>query len=314
MDNNRLSGRRGMVALVVSLVALGVVAQAVPASAATPPDGLTFNVMTSRVSLSEGAVTADNDNVTFGPLPDIAEDAVGSFHGVKAMPNRGYLYSNVRYRISMNGHPTDYYVLPTYSWRSNSAMCFVRKGYDPVQKAPFVCSITRLADWTFDVRVGLNRYVESSGAIEVVDFLGLSDGQFESDAPYRTSGAPALVDPRPATAPTVPSSTSFSAVLREGDTSAFENQARTEFSYQVVDGDEPTGVWVAGVSTNHRGSIYNGDGRCAFYDHNPLEAHQVLDDSVPIEDSKVPYVCHANGDYYPDRGSYRAHFTVGRRG
>lgn len=285
-----------------------------PAFAASPPNGLTFNVTTSRVSLFEGAVTENNDNVRFESLPDIAEDAMGSFHGVKDKPNRGYMYSNVRYRISMNGHPTDYYVLPTYSWHSNSAMCFVRKGYDPVQKAPFECSITRLADWTFDVRVGLNRFVESSGAIQVVDFLGLSDGQFESDAPYRRAGVPELVDPKPGSAPTVPSSTSFSAVLREGDTSAWENQARTEFAYQVVDFGEPTGVWVAGVSTNHRGSKYTGDGRCAFYDHNPLASNGHLDDSVPLDAAKVPYTCHASGAFGSDRGSWHSAFSVNRRG
>jgi hypothetical protein len=101
--------------------------------------------------------------------------------------------------------------------------------------------------------------------------------------------------------------------LRQKDKPAFEKQARTEFAYQIHDKGVPTDYWVAGVSTNHRGSVFTGDGRCGIYDSNPLAKHGELDKSSPRQGTG--YTCTADGSYkggaHEDgRVHYFTQFTV----
>jgi hypothetical protein len=183
---------------------------------------------------------------------------------------------------------------------------------DP-DSSPFTCSTTAphatsSTEIRFTFNLGLNRDAEASGAISSRGSVSLEKGKYSTfGLPYAKHGDESV--PAGGT-------TSFDTVLRKGDENPYENQARNEFAYQIYFKGEPTDYWVAGLSTNHRGGVFNGDSRCGIYDSNPLANHGELDQSVPLSSS--PYTCTADGSYksgpHEDgRVHYFAQFTV-RRG
>jgi hypothetical protein len=107
--------------------------------------------------------------------------------------------------------------------------------------------------------------------------------------------------------------------MRDGDNPEYENQARTEWSYQIIDGHDVTPYWVAGLSTNHRGwSKFSADGRCAIYDSNPLADGGRLDDHESVVSG---FECEAVGNFVHEgsheqligNGHFDTRFTVSRR-
>jgi hypothetical protein len=288
-----------------------------------PSQSLATTVKTSRVALTDGRVTVGPRTKWMSNPGDIATDEKGEF--VTSREDRttvGVPESTVSYRISMLNAKTDFWlVLKTqlkyfsdaYNPQDNTLTCSVFAG-DPnaggtkASVSPFNCDTSWASKTDVAVTVSLNRWTEASGAIVTKDSVSLSHGTFKTDAPYHIDGDPSLGPG---------SKTTFDAVLREGDTSWFADQARTEFSYQVETGDPAKKLWVAGMSMNHRGRMYTGNGRCAFYDHNPFDGEHHLDDSKPLLESTTGYTCKAEG--YIDREgtwTYRGHwhtdFTIAR--
>lgn len=221
--------------------------------------------------------------------------------------------ATLAYRISMLGKPTPYWLRLAVVRQGSGSPCEIYDG-DPsaggqsTAKAPFSCNQIwkweSETDLRFDVNVWLNRDAEASGTITPHE-VSLTDGTFRSDLPYTIPGKTEL-EPR--------ESTDFDTVYRQTDTSPFyANQARIEFAYQIVDDGKPTGLWAAGLSTNHRGAWFSADSRCAIYDKNPLRGNGHLDWAAPIESDK--YYCTSAGDFVSGDGEsgrlhYHANFMV----
>lgn len=321
--------------LLVSLLSAAAVvgSGAVSAGAATlhgnqaitmnPAQSLATTVKTSRVALTDGRVVVGPRTKWMNNPGDIATDTKGTF--VTSREDRttvGVPESTVSYRITMLNAKTDFWlVLKTqlkyfsdaYNPQDNTLTCSVFTG-DPnaggtkAPVSPFSCGTSWGSKTDVTVTVGLNRWTEASGAIMTKDSVSLSHGEFKTDAPYHVDGDPSLG---------ADSKTTFDAVLREGDKSWFANQARTEFSYQVETGDPAKKLWVAGMSTNYRGDWYNGDGRCAFYDHDPIDGKRHLDDSTPLPESTTGYTCKAEGHIdregtWTYRGHWHTDFTIAK--
>ena len=179
---------------------------------------------------------------------------------------------------------------------------------NPTWDSPFQCETTRHQldnDWDFSISVPT--LAEASGRITPERRFSLTDGTFRTDLPLHGSGASEVAEGE---------TTDFFAVLDKEDKPFYENQARTEFSYQIVyEGDE-TGMWVAGLATNFLGSVkFSPDARCAIYNSNPLEGGGHLDDQEP-ELSGNGFKCTARGKFVhgpgeSDNRHYDASFLVG---
>lgn len=273
---------------------------------------LEVSASTSRIALTDGKrgpfqgdLTKMNEEVE-GPQQELFE--------IQSPYNKRE--AEFKYRVSILGKKTPYWVKIFANGRSSykSECTFYDgdpwKGGTRVDVAPFNCRYTRTDTDPYAVQYhfdfDLNRWAEASGKITTQE-VSLTKGTFRSDLPYSVAGVTEMAPFQ---------YTSFEAVMREGDTSFFENQARTEFSYQIAVDGKATGFWAAGMSTNWRGPVaFNGDGRCAIYDHDPLLGGGRLDKTTPI--ISKDYFCKAEGGYIRGRLAdgnvhYNTDFTVGR--
>lgn len=308
--------------VLASLIAAGAVvgAGAIPASA-SESTRLTADVDAWRVTLQNGGKVGEEHGAVFVEKASVGENRTDNVFEVTQTRDSPQLYGSAEYQIVMLGEPTDYWIKASmYSSGAYHAECDVYSGAPSAggtraEPSPFACSATVHWMEAFDIRfmfhIELNRDAEASGTISTRHGLSLKDGTYQSyDLPYSVHGA-SSVDPVHPTA--------FDTVLREGDRvpekfanrELIKNQARTEFAYQIYEGDRPTGYWVAGLSTNHRGAWFSGDGRCAIYLDNPLRDGKVLDDSQPILGRDSEHSCTADGSYKGGpRESGRGHFTT----
>jgi hypothetical protein len=265
---------------------------------------------TSRVALTDGK--AWDVKGTFARFNSSLD---GQNREALDLRTGGEISAKVAYRVSMLGKQTPYWVQMSLTYNSYAHdACTVFKG-DPrdggrwAVVSPFNCrtsvSKTSQLHLQYHFDIDLNRWAEASGTITARE-LSLEGGTFRSDLPYSVPGKTEL-QPR--------QKTRFEAVMREGDDPFYENQARTEFSYQIVLDGKPTGFWAAGVSTNYRGLAFRGDGRCAIYDRDPLLGAGRLDGTKSIVSKD--YLCTAVGGFShlpTDDGNnhYHADFTVTR--
>lgn len=228
-------------------------------------------------------------------------------------------FGKAGYQIVQDGVPTPYWTQITFTQRigiTAYAECAIFKGEpgtdgvtEPTWDSPFQCERARRGwDYEWDFRVEpAGTQAEASGTIAPTG-VALKDGVFRTDAASHRSGAHQL---------SAGESTRFDAVLARGDRPFYENQARTEWAYQIVDQGVGTGFWAAGVSTNYRNwRGFTGDGRCAIYSGNPLDSDRHLDDSHP--NGGTPYSCTAVGQHLHDNAihsddHFDATFTVGRK-
>lgn len=226
--------------------------------------------------------------------------------------------ATAEYPIALYGSQTDYSLRASY--RSHRQLnnrsvfeCDVIRNApaasgaeQPESTTPFTCAETR-TDGVVVFTVELNSVAEASGTITATD-VALTNGVFRSDVANKSNGAAAVA---------VGGQTRFDAMLVDSDEPFYENQARTEFAYQIVDGKTSTAFWVAGISTNFSGwSKFSADGRCAIYGSNPLEGKGRLDWQRPVTDS--PYACSATGTFLHgtgvhDNGHFHATFTVNKK-
>lgn len=269
-----------------------------------------------RLSLIDGHVTASQGRLSAIPsrvgtdstVDQLVDDA---FH-VDEMPNKR-LYAAVAFQIESQGKPSGYWIESVIGYLAD---CTVYLG-DPshggkkADVAPFTCwaKITVNGDShkRFFFNVEMNRWSEASGTIQTQGDVSLINGAFQSDQIFQTSGSK-TVSPN--------STTNFDAVLREGDETTFENQARTEFSYKLKDGSSLSFLWVAGVASNHRGVFFSGESRCAIYDTNPLGRGRPFDQTPPAWND-YGYKCSVTGYYVrgpgeSGNGHYHATFTIYR--
>lgn len=290
-------------------------ASAAPASAAAKPVVLHADVDAWQVALQDGRGSGDlygNRTIVAKSAPEAFTPDVFTLAGT---PKAAPLSGAAEYQIVMLGNPTGYWIKARMYYKSAyRAQCDIYSGAPSAggklaDSSPFTCS-SRLGDSTptdirFSFSVGLNRDAEASGAISPTGAVSLEKGTYNAfKLPYSKRSAESV--PSGGTA-------SFDTVLRKGDENPYENQARNEFAYQIYDNGVPTDYWVAGLSTNHRGGVFNGDSRCGIYDSNPLANHGELDQSVPLSSS--PYTCTGDGSFksgpHEDgRVHYFAQFTV----
>lgn len=270
----------------------------------------------SRLALTDGRASASQGRMS--AVPSRVDAALSRDVFQVERPYRG-MYAAADFQIEMLGNPTGYWIEPMIGHTDNRdrdfAECDIFLG-DPlgggtkVRVAPFTCTGTLTQDsaavkrFSFDVQ--LNRWSEVSGTIATRNGVALENGTFSSDQKFQVSGSPALA---------LDSSTNFDAVLREGDWTDYEDQARTEFSYRVVVDGVETPFWVAGVATNYRGAWFQPDARCGFYVGNPLANGGRLDDATPMEASRL--TCSVTGGFVhgpgeSGNGHYDAAFTVSR--
>jgi hypothetical protein len=288
-------------AVLVSLLVGGtaVSADAFPALASEEQSEVHADFDAWQVTLQDGRLIPQDQ---IGDLQlykeSVAEGVARDAFILKSEHNNPYVYGTVAYQIVMLGAPTGYWITARingeYGFENEfAAKCEVYSG-DPsaggtlADSSPFTCSDSVVSpDERITFYVGLNRDAEASGAISPTGAVSLNNGTYKTyGLPYTKHGEES-----------VPSggTTNFDTVLRKGDTTPFTNQARNEFAYQIYDGGVPTKYWVAGLSTNYRGPVFRGDGRCRIYPSNPLAGEGQLDQRVPLNGTK--YTCTATGSY-----------------
>lgn len=277
----------------------------------------TLDVDAWRVSLSEGRVVTTKGEAS--PLPSEVGEGLSTDVFTIRGDEAGMILS---YRVKMLDEPTDYWIQFASVNSSASGQATRCEVYDndPIEgvsladPSPFTCIVESDnraflgQDLHVTLHLALNREAEASGTITARD-LSLSRGTFRDYVPYHRNGAATIADGQ---------STSFSTVMREGDQPDYAKQARTEWAYQIIDPEgAETGVWVAGLSTNYRGTVkFSGDARCAFYDHNPLADNGLLDDAQSIENNT--YTCQAAGFFVREgikagNGHFDATFLVAKK-
>lgn len=279
----------------------------------------------SRLALTDGAQVATSWRTSAVP-PSLAETPPGEVHTAFRTWGTfgGYdqdtgVGTKVVYRIAMLGEATPYWI-QTQVWVERSKAwgdCAIYEsdprtpGAQPASKAHFNCTPHTTNNNVVSANGGevrfdlsLNRWVEVSGAISTQGPVSLTAGYFESDRlPYHVHGTPEVARN---------GHTAFSAVVREDDSPAVYNLARTRFSYRIVDGGTPTNFWVAGWAQNKRASSFEGLQQCHIYDRDPVSGSSVPLEQVPTV--KVsPYDCESTGGAVEDRGHWAATFTVLRR-
>jgi hypothetical protein len=280
------------------------------------PLRLSADFRVRRLSLIDGHVTASQGRLSEVPLRVGTDSTVDqlvddAFH-VDEVPNKR-LYAAVAFQIEMQGKPSGYWIESIIGYLADCTV-FVgdpSHGGKKADVAPFTCwaklTVNGDSHKRFFFNVEMNRWSEASGTIQTQGDISLINGAFRSDQIFQTSGSK-----------TVPPNgrTNFDAVLREGDPTKYENQARTEFSYKLKDGSSLSFLWVAGVAANYRGVFFSGESRCAVYDSNPLGRGRPID-QIPPAWNDYGYKCSVTGHYVrgpgeSGNGHYHAIFTIYR--
>lgn len=303
---------------------------AMPASAAPADDG-PVSVQDEKPRAS-GTLHVRGEEVALEPAKIVEKTNLVSlltYYGVQPNPGGVQLewspYSTgvqgrVAYQIRQLGNPTPYWIQIGFFglnlWGDSSASCEVFEGEpgtagaEVTWESGFQCVTKQRGldrDWDFSIRpTGV--LAKSSGTITPGDGLSLTEGTYLTDGPYHRDGeaeVPAAQSAR------------FFTVLTNRDDPFYENQARMEFSYQIVEDGKKTGFWAAGVSTNFSGKVfYSADGRCAIYNRNPLEGPGRLDGMRPVQGSG--YSCMTESQFKDDPAEIRhihfdATFLVGKQ-
>ena len=226
------------------------------------------------------------------------------------------LHVAVDYRIEMLGNATDWGIRAGLDQGAQYGYgtCSVEfRPADPdtpqPDSKPFTCTADPRNGGNVNFFVALNNSGESSGSLTTHgDRITLSEGDFVQGLPYSVPGTK-TVDKN--------TKTTFSTVLRGGDSPIDANQARTQFSYRIVDKGVATNLYVAGWVTNFRGSVgFSGDGHCGIYSIEPSKLGTIkLEDAA--EDISA-YTCTGIGGVVHDewssgRNHWNADFTVSRR-
>lgn len=272
-----------------------------------------------RVSLIDGRPAGPLSGHMSAVPSIIAAGTEGGFH-VTNTESESFLMGAASYQIEVLGKRTGYWIRSEVSMYGDRreerphSSCDIYWG-DPAAdgeiapRSPFTChwKVTSLSPngrVAFDVT--MDRVAEASGSVRVEDDLALVGGIYRQDLTFSAAGASSVEQGAP---------TSFHTILTLVDKPEHEKQARTEWSYQIVDGDNVVQYWAAGLSTNHSGwATFNPDGRCAVYAENPLADGGKLDDHKPVV---APYACNAAGGFVHDDREhsnihYDAEFTVSR--
>jgi hypothetical protein len=299
-------------------------AGSIPWTAVQDPITLIADFRVRRLALIDGRVNASQGHVS--PIPArVDTDAAGDYlaDGVFRVDTEfAGLYAAVDFQIEMQGEPSGYWVESIVGHTASTGMGFAEcaiylgdpaSGGTKVENAPFSCWAKQTENSTAKQRfffdVEMNRWSEASGTILTVGDVSLFGGVFRSEQEFQVPGSKTVAPD---------SATSFDAVLREGDTTSFTNQARTEFSYKLQEGSNLPFLWVAGVSANYRGTWFTGMSYCAIYDRDPLTGGRHLD-QIPPASNDYGFKCSAVGDFVggpgeSGNGHYHATFTVYKAG
>lgn len=274
-----------------------------------------------RVTLTDGHKVS----VRHGLMSNVPGTVSTSARGVFDLQNSDAdpaIEGSAAYQINMLNKPTGYWIQPqlyTVGGASYGADCPIYLG-DPsaggvvAKVSGFNCLVTQtqgVPNVRYTFQVSLDRWAEVSGTVKAQgDDISLQGGAYNSNVtPFHVDGASNVA---------ANSGTDFSVVLREGDNPVFADQARMEFSYQIVRKGIPQSMWVAGWVDNFRGATkFVPDARCAVYDVNPQSAAAPSLDQLPSVKVSA-YDCHIDADfvhgpYDSGRGHYGATFTVSKR-
>lgn len=304
--------------LLSSVVAAGTVCVSTLPASASEGRVLHGDVDAWQVTLQDGQRSTGDQSGKLSIKKSVDETLTADTFALEGASGE-LLSASTEYQIVMRGKPTGYWVKSTlFAARNGRASCEIylgaptARGSRAADPVPFTCwtstTYNNSSDSRFTFHIGLNRDAEASGAISPLGGVSLAHGVYGMfELPYAIPGAPSVASG---------SAAAFDTVLRVGDTTSMTNQARNEFAYQIYNKGVPTDWWVAGVSTNYRDRImFNGDGRCAIYENNPLANGKHLDQSTPVDGRLSPYTCTANGSYksgpHEDgHGHFHAEFTV----
>lgn len=306
-----------LVSVLAAATAVGV--NSTPSRASEELPLLHADIDAWQATLQDGRAVGEQYGDLRITAKSVRETVTEDVFTVQATPDGQYLSGATEYQIVMLGEPTGYWIRARmFAKGTYKAQCDIFTGapgsggqfVDP-DSSPFTCSTTAHPTSSTDIRftfhVGLNREAEASGWIWTTGDVSLREGVYNTyRLPYADHGSERVV---------AGGVTTFDTVLRVGDTTPFENQARTEFAYRIYSKGMPTPFWVGGLSTNYRGWIFHGDGRCAIYDHNPLAGGRHLDDSAPWDHPSM-LTCSADGSYKDGshetgRGHYFTEFRIG---
>jgi hypothetical protein len=308
-------------AVLVSVLAAGTAMEAnsTPSPAPQELPHLHADVDAWQVTLQDGRALGDQYGDLHINAGSVGETLTENVFDLQATPDGQYLSGAAEYQIVMLDEPTDYWIKARmFANGTYQAQCDIFTGAPSSDgelvdsdSSPFTCSTTlhptNSTDIRFTFHVGLNREAEASGWIWATGDVSLREGVYNTyRLPFADHGSDRVV---------AGGVTTFDTVLRVGDTTLYENQARTEFAYRIYSKGLPTPFWVGGLSTNYRGWIFHGDGRCAIYDHNPLAGGRHLDDSAPSDQPSM-FTCDADGSYKDGshesgHGHYFTEFNIG---
>lgn len=265
-----------------------------------------------RVKLIEGKQAYANSG-TVSLIPQVDGDRKGAIIAQASADN--VLDVAVDYRIEMLGVPSDWGIragLKTGGFWGEYGTCSIEfvpaeAGTSRPEKDPFTCTASTVDNGFVTFHVELNELVESSGTLTTKgDRITLIEGDYVQGVPYSIPGAETVGKN---------STTNFAMVVREGDKTIDPDQARTQFSYRIVDNGVPTNLYVAGWTLNWRGGTFSGNGHCGIYSVEPSRLQTIKLEQAVEEVSA--YTCEGGGDFVHDRTSERIHwagdYTVSRR-
>jgi len=267
-----------------------------------------------RVKLIEGTQAYANSG-TVAMAPRVDTSRTGAISATASAENE--LDVAVDYRIEMLDKPTDWGIragLATGGFWGEYGTCSIEfRPLDPdsVRPArdPFTCTTKAVDHGHVNFFVKLNNSGESSGSLSTHgERISLIEGHYVQGLPYSIPGSETLGKN---------STTNFATVLRDGDHPIDDMQARTQFSYRIVDNGVPTNLYVAGWVLNFRGNTaFSGDGHCGIYSVAPQDLKNIkLEDAT--EDVSA-YTCTGGGGFFHDEWSsgnnhWKGDFTVSRR-
>lgn len=267
-----------------------------------------------RVKLIQGTQAfANQGNVSM--LPQVDGHRIGAI-GATADANND-LHVAVDYRIEMLGNSTDWGIragLETGGFWGAYGTCSVE--FRPTNpdtprpsRDPFTCTTSTIDHGHVNFLVKLNNSGESSGSLTTRgDRITLIEGDFVQGLPFSIPGTETVGKN---------TTTTFATVLRDGDHPIDEMQARTQFSYRIVDNGVPTNLYVAGWVLNFRGnSAFSGNGHCGIYSVEPSKLG-----AIKLEDAQedvTAYTCTGEGGFFHDGWSsgnnhWKGDYTVSRR-
>lgn len=295
-------------------------AGSIPWTSVQDPIRLIADFRVRRLALTDGRVSASQGHVSAIPAR-VDTNAAGDWLADDVFhvdTEHTGLYAAVDFQIETQGEPSGYWVESIVGHTQGTGVGFAEcaiylgepaRGGRKIDNAPFSCwarqTENSAATQRFFFNVEMNRWSEASGTIQTNGDVALLGGVFRSEQAFQVPGSKTVAPG---------GSTSFDAVLREGDRTSLPNQARTEFSYKLKEGSNLSFLWVAGVSANYRGPWFTGISHCAIYDQDPLRGGRPLEQTPPAWND-YGFKCSVAGDFVggpgeSGNGHYHATFTV----